>query len=95
MVLKLGRKARGYFVTLIEFQVHLIRGIYGHRSWSAVTFLLITNRCLCTNAWRNEYIEYHDLRCVRLENLDLDLQIWIRTQNLKTDFVEDFSNGNP
>ena len=29
--LKLGRRARGHFVTLIEIRVHLIWGISGHK----------------------------------------------------------------
>ena len=32
MVLKLGRRARGHFVTLIEIRVHLIRVEPGHIS---------------------------------------------------------------
>ena len=30
MMLKLGRRARGHFVTLIEIRLHLIKAISGH-----------------------------------------------------------------
>ena len=39
-MLKLGRKARGHFVTLIEIRVHLIRVKPGHIS-SSVLFSIV------------------------------------------------------